>query len=156
MKEPRYLTHKNLSGVLVVDDDKDLSPPPDVPPILVTTAERDNLESEEAISNETNSINKQNTSNDNGEDGQYHTPRFIDVGVGLAFRTYLLLMFTQETSKQKILNSECLEIEYIPAMEKYHQHQKHWWIIILMKTSCSPWSTHQMDMLLNKSGKIRN
>ena len=78
MKEPRFLTHKNLLGIVVDDDDKDSSPPPDVPPIHVTTAEGDNLESEEAI----NRIKEQNTPNDNEEDQQYNKPRFIDVGGG--------------------------------------------------------------------------
>ena len=75
-KEPRFVTHKNILGVFI-DDDNDLSPAPDVPLMLLTTAEGDNLESEEAINNGSSGINEQNTSNEYEEDQQYNKPIFI-------------------------------------------------------------------------------
>ncbi len=54
-----------------------MSPAPDVPLMLVTTAEGHNLESEEAINNGSSGINEQNTSNEYEEDQQYNKPIFI-------------------------------------------------------------------------------
>ena len=75
-------SHIKIFLRVVIDDDNDLSPAPDVPPMLVTTTEGDNLESEEAINNTSSGINEQNTSNDDEEDQQYNKPIFIEVGGG--------------------------------------------------------------------------
>ncbi len=107
-KETRFITHNNLLGV-AIDDGNDLSPSPDVPPILVDMAKGDSLQSDKAINNKSSGIDQQNISNDDEEDKQCNKPIFGG-GHDIPY-IYLLLTLMQKISKQLKLNSIFLETE---------------------------------------------